>query len=546
MSRSPAGLALPRGARTGAEDAVWLHRLVMVLGTIRAATVSLLSDRASRLIAGIGLSVVACLVLLGTYLCYDMREGAWRKAARDSQNLLALIEEGVGRSIRMYDLSLRSAARLATKPEVTALDTEMRRLVLFDQAVRATGLGTIVITDRQGRTRLTSDPEQQTLPELGALPEFQRHREEPEAGLIVSGPRPSRMTGRPIMSLTRRIDDPDGAFAGIVAGAVHLDYFQALFGRLHVEGGSAVNIFHRDGTLLVRSPANASLIGRSIAQGEPYRRFRAEERGLFLGQAAVDGKQRYYAFANVQGLPLIVTVAVGADSIRDAWIYKAAIVAALILGLSALTFGLTVLLQREVGRRAAAETSSRAANVALSLLARTDGLTGLPNRRSYDEVFAAEWDRAAQTRGSLALLIVDADHFKQFNDRFGHHRGDEVLKAVADCVRRSLNPGAIGCRIGGEEFAAILPGLDMQTALTAAERIRRAVVNLQIAHASEVGGVATVSIGLACASPRPDDAPNALFLAADAALYEAKSAGRNRVRASAASAVEPAPTARRA
>ena len=370
-------------------------------------------------------------------------------------------------------------------------------------------------------------------PNLRALPEFEFHRSNPDGGLILSGPTVSRLTGEPIIRMTRRIRTPDGSFAGIVSGSIKLAHFQALFERLHFDDGIALNVFHRDGTLLIRAPARPQALGLSISASTGYKMYRATPRGEFQGRSFLDGVERVYSFADLGDLPLIVTVATDVDSIRGVWIYKAAIVGVLILCLCGLSFGLTVLLHREVGRHVAAEASTREANAALAVLARTDGLTGLPNRRSYDEHFAVEWKRAVQLRTPLALMIVDADHFKQFNDRFGHQRGDEVLRAVADCLQRTLDTAGLSFRIGGEEFVALLPGLDATAASVAAERIRRAVVNLRIPHAPEVGGSATVSIGVASADPGGGDPPESLFPAADAALYAAKKAGRNRVRAAA-------------
>ena len=518
----------------------------MAFPSIKTVIRTLVLDRASRLIACGGLCLVAGLFLLGAYLCIDLRDGAWRNAERNAENVLALIEEGVGREVRAYDRSLRAAAMLATRTDIAALDPELRRLAIFNATAPSSGLGHAAITDAHGQVLFTSDPDQRRFPNLSDRPEFEAHRSNRALGLVISGPGPSRFSDRSIVRLTRRIENPDGSFAGMITGALFLDYFQTLFERLRIEDGSAINIFHRDGTLLVHAPYQASAVGRSIALGKPYQRFRTFERGRYLGQAYLDGQQRLYMFTNLRDLPLILTVAVNTESIRAAWIYRAGIVSALILSLSALVFGMTVLLQREVGRRAAEEASSRAANAELSVLARTDGLTGLPNRRTYDEVLSAAWQRAIRTGEPLSLLIVDADHFKQFNDRFGHHRGDDVLKAVAGCLRHALDAAGISCRIGGEEFAVILPGFDTEAAQAAAEQVRRAVVNLQIAHAPDVGSVATVSIGLASAFPRPGDVPDPLFAAADAALYAAKSAGRNRVRAAAPSGAVSAPLVRRA
>jgi diguanylate cyclase (GGDEF)-like protein len=516
----------------------------MILRSAATALRAHLADRATRLIAAAGASLLVCLTLLGTYLCVDLRDIAWHDARRNAANLLSVIEEAVGHSIRAYDLSLREAARLATRPDIVALEPGLKRLALFSTGDAGSGLGPLAVTDAHGRVQITSDPNRTAQFDLSTLPEFQALRAGPEAGLILTGPTRSRMTGRQIIRMTRRIETPDGSFAGIVTGSIVLEHFQALFDRLRFDEGLTINVFHQDGTLLMRAPASPAALGRNISASPGYQRYRAHEQGAFLTRSALDGVPRLYAFSNLHDLPLIVTVASDVASIEARWVYKAAIITVLILCLNVLTFGLTILLHREVGRRAAAEACTREANTALAALARTDGLTGLPNRRSYDEHVAMEWTRAAQLGAPLGLMIVDADHFKQFNDRFGHRRGDEVLRAVADCLRLTRAPGSLSFRIGGEEFVVLLPGLDAKAACHAAERIRRAVVNLQIAHAPEIGGVATVSIGVASADPGSGDTPDSLFVAADAALYAAKKAGRNRVRA--APQMEPDPIVRRA
>ncbi len=166
------------------------------------------------------------------------------------------------------------------------------------------------------------------------------------------------------------------------------------------------------------------------------------------------------------------------------------------------------------------------------LLSRIDGLTGLLNRRVFDEVLLQELNRRSRTRKPLGLILLDIDHFKRFNDAFGHQEGDRVLRELADCIRRQCRHGTIDacCRYGGEEFAVILPEEGLPTTLMIAERIRSAVE----AHPFSVkqdhpGAAVTVSLGAAAADPDEDIGPDALTKRADAALYAAKRAGRNRV-----------------
>lgn len=168
-------------------------------------------------------------------------------------------------------------------------------------------------------------------------------------------------------------------------------------------------------------------------------------------------------------------------------------------------------------------------NRELRHLSSTDGLTGLANRRLFDEVLASEWARARRHHEPLALLMLDIDFFKKYNDRYGHLAGDDCLRRVAGQIRSALHrAGDLAARYGGEEFAVIAPGIDAEGALALAEGIRQAIEGQAIPHADAPGGSVTVSIGVALLIPA-EEAPQILIAQADRALYQAKSNGRNRV-----------------
>ena len=171
------------------------------------------------------------------------------------------------------------------------------------------------------------------------------------------------------------------------------------------------------------------------------------------------------------------------------------------------------------------------ANQRLAALSVTDGLTGLANRRRFDEVLASEWQRAQRQSLPLAAAMIDVDEFKAYNDHHGHQAGDECLRRVARVLAATVQrSGEVVARYGGEEFVAVLPGLELGGAEALAERIRQGVEAEAIMHQAATGRtVVTVSIGVASIAPRPGDVAEMLLRSADAAVYEAKRRGRNKV-----------------
>ena len=186
------------------------------------------------------------------------------------------------------------------------------------------------------------------------------------------------------------------------------------------------------------------------------------------------------------------------------------------------------------------ELQLREANALLSELSFRDSLTGLYNRRHFDEVFDTEWRRSLRTGRPLALLMIDVDCFKALNDNYGHQRGDECLREVARVLEEQPRRGHdIVARFGGEEFAVLLPGADVPGALRIAHSVRGAVEALQLEHRhSRVGDFVTVSVGVCSRIPRQEESASDLLYEADMALYLAKQLGRNRVELREAVSVE--------
>ena len=164
-------------------------------------------------------------------------------------------------------------------------------------------------------------------------------------------------------------------------------------------------------------------------------------------------------------------------------------------------------------------------------LAQHDALTGAKNRRVFDDHIAGLWPRAIQERRAIAILLIDIDHFKAYNDSYGHQAGDQALRRVVQAIQRFVRrPLDLLARYGGEEFAAILYDVDGSQAKQIADRIRRAVRELAIEHrGSQTSAGVTISVGVAMIQPTPRRNPRGALQLADQALYEAKANGRNRV-----------------
>ena len=196
-------------------------------------------------------------------------------------------------------------------------------------------------------------------------------------------------------------------------------------------------------------------------------------------------------------------------------------------------------LRKEIKQRNAREAELeeatrelKKANKELERLASMDGLTGLANRRLFDQTLEKESKRAQREDNQLGLLMLDIDHFKYYNDTYGHQAGDECLKKLSAKMREILyRPGDMAARYGGEEFAVILPNTDQKGIKEVAERLRQEIKDLELEHKeSPISEYVTVSIGAVCAKPCQQAEPDKIVQAADKALYLAKEAGRDQVK----------------
>ncbi|RTL74657.1 MAG: GGDEF domain-containing protein [Bradyrhizobiaceae bacterium] len=443
----------------------------------------------------------------------DMRRSEQALALRSMENLATTIDSDISRNIELYDLSLRNVANNMIEPELASVSKRLLNLILFDHAATAKHFGAIQVFDAAGNLlhdSATDDPKPENRSDENY---FSVHRDNPNAGLLIS--RPGLHRGAYAIVLSRRITGRDGAFLGVVVGSLRFSYFHDLFERLSLAAEDVISVVRRDGVVIMRTPFDLDVIGRDLSQSPGVKRVLEEQSGTFEGAGAIDPIQRLYVWRD-SSHPLVVIVGKSWTDIFAIWRSQALRVGVIMLALIAFVAGATMMLAREIKRRGRAEDK-------LAELAITDALTGLRNRRRFDQVIEQEWLRARRRQEPLALLMIDADHFKTYNDMFGHQAGDQVLVRIATSIAGAVERARdCAARYGGEEFAVLLPGLSADMALVIGENIRTSVEML-----SADKWATTVSVGVASVVPNEAMQPAHLIEAADKALYEAKSRGRN-------------------
>lgn len=488
--------------------------------TPRTGTIASNPERLLVLVSS--LTVVAILGIVTSLLIRE--HGAAEQAAtRAANNIVQLIDADVLRNVELYDLSLKGLISAAQRNDLKDVSAPIRHLALFDRATAAPYKGDILLLDKYGDVVADSAS---VMPRKGNFADreyFRPHIDDPDPGMKISPPFRARTAERDWrISFSRRLSNENGEFTGVAEAAMRLGYFNELFKNLDIGRNGTINLISRDGFLLAQQPPLADdLIGKSFSNRPNFVRILQEGNGSFSGVSSVDKTHRLYTFSQVGDLPLIVIVALSIDEVFSSWRRTALLVSGATGVLCIALLWLTWLLCRELRGRHRAEQE-------LLRLAAVDPLTGLANRRSLDLALKNEWARAQRSLQPLSLLMIDIDHFKSFNDRFGHPLGDEALRLVAQniaaCVGR---PTDLAARYGGEEFTVILPGTDTAGASLMAEKIRASIEALPAV--TEHAVPLTVSIGINTWSGDAGTRQEDWVSNADKALYQAKSSGRNRV-----------------
>ncbi|MDB5412929.1 MAG: hypothetical protein JWR10_1264 [Rubritepida sp.] len=612
------------------------------------------------------LLALLCLLLFAAegWHAWTSREAQLDDVETSSANLArSLLQEAEGTFATVNAALVGVVERLevdGTRPAVL----DRISALLTAQSRNQPGLRGFSVDSRSGERLVTSVPNLPVGASDAERPYFQHHKTDPGPGSFIGPATRSQLTGNWIITISRRFEDQDGQFAGVVVASVEAAEFARGYAAYDVGRQGSIALLRTDGMILSRHPYEDAAIGRVISGGSSMQqRATLNPVGNYRVTSPIDGVERLASYHRSDRFPIILLVATGADEAlsdwaREAWLRAVVVVlvavvivllgsrlvaqirrrrhADLVLARSEAQFrmlaehasdmvsrvgvdglrryaspaakrllgipaaelvgrrpeenihpddrpdfdalvaslgkdqeqgGLTYRAMRSDGTEIWVEstlrlvrdpktgvsdgyvgisrdvTISKAVEAKLAALATTDGLTGIANRRHFDNTLFTEWRRAARDGKWLGVLMLDVDHFKGFNDRYGHLSGDECLRTVASVIAETIRrPGDIAARYGGEEFGVILPSTDLAGAKDVAERVRAAIEAAAITHGGNDAGVVTASIGVAVIAPtaRAVVEASALVGAADGALYAAKRSGRNRVIAAEPSDAAPA------
>ena len=352
----------------------------------------------------------------------SLRSATWGNAERAGANLAYALEQSIDTLLKNLDPSLQGLALDLSNPRVMALEPAMRDRVLFDHSLRAEGLSAVIVLDAQGQRIFDSGGLPPGTVDFSDRDYFLAFQAEGHQGLFIGKPVRSRMTGRGSLPVSRAWFKQDGSFGGVVAGAIRLEHFHALFAAVQLGKKSSLNLYRTDGVLIARLPRKEDDVGRTVAGSENLARMTAAERGSFTNRAVIDGVERLYAFQQVGDYPLVVNVGQSADEILASWRRNAILLGGFALLLMVASLGLAAVFVRELKQRQQLAEQLQQAEHNLSTI-----LNNLPSMVGY-------WDNAQRNR------FINQTSSAMYGRTPEEVRGISVCELVGDQDYAGLRP----------------------------------------------------------------------------------------------------------
>jgi len=475
----------------------------------------------------VSFSLLACVLWLVT----SARLARLEEASRASESLTTALAQHARDTLRIVDTNLLGLVeRLEVDGTVAGQLPRVQRL-MEQRSQEIPGLQSLFVFGRKGDVLASSYG---VLVSYDALERryFRWHLAHKTQEVHIGAPIRGKFSEQWVIPVSRRFNDDNGDFAGIVMGSLRVDYFREIYQNLGIGHQGTVSLWRTDGILLAHQPdthARQDMAQTALRAGTG--------RGSFI-LPQQDG-DKLYSYQKLTRYPLMVMSGLSQAEVLENWrsetFWQLLFAVVLMLLFNLFGFYLNRLMKNELDTRAALQQArDRLAEQSAQLeqLALKDELTGLANRRHFMACLREEVLRATRRQETLSLLLVDVDFFKQYNDLNGHVEGDECLRKIANVLLHGQKrPGDLAARYGGEEFCLLLGSpTESHGAKKVAEQIRGMLEQMAIHHAGSPLGVITISIGIHSLLPQAGNVQAAietLLQSADSALYRAKAAGRN-------------------
>ena len=413
--------------------------------------------------------IVVCLVILGLEGWRDWGERE-QEIARISAEALNLAKSLTQHAQDTFELADSLLVDVVDRVETGGIgQNALQRLDTFlvERVQSLQRIKSLTVYGEDGTLLSSSLPGHRGRVNGKDLAFFQHHLSSSSSGWFFGPLIRDPLGGDWVLTLSRRINKPDGSFDGVVQASVPPRYFANFFGRFDVGSQGSITLIHKNGTILARYPYIERSIGADISDHPQFKERRGP--GPYEYVSPIDGITRVGGHQRNHVFPIGVLSSVGRDEALASWnedfMFRVVSIVLLDMIIGSLGWSLAGALQRR-----------EEAEVELAVLATTDGLTGLANRRMFDRQLEIEWLRAAREKSPVSLLLVDVDQFKAYNDIYGHQAGDECLRIIAKALSGvACRPRDLVARYGGEEIAVLLPDTDDAGAAEVAEKIRAQV-----------------------------------------------------------------------
>ncbi|WP_075256602.1 sensor domain-containing diguanylate cyclase [Herbaspirillum camelliae] len=493
---------------------------------------------ASKFVKGFVVAVCVVIVLLEAWGSMQDREIQLLESGRSTANMALALSQHANQTFDEVDIVLRTAREHFRKDGNTPEGLERTHQFLVENVSSVPQLAGLYIYDETGRSIATSLPLSDTTITNQERDYFVYHQQHRSGIPHIGSPIRSKATGQWLLTISRRIDKMDGSFGGVLLGTIDIGFLERFYAKFNIGKMGVILFGLSDGTILYRRPLLDDSIGKSLANSHFYQQYVTKTAANTVEIRSIqDNVVRISSFQHVENYPLFVTVALSKQEMLERWTRRTWLrgigIALLLLILSYVG----VKMVKQVSLREAAQAEATEAKQQLEKMYQTleeqsqrDGLTGVFNRRYFDQAISTELSRFHRLGGSLILIMIDVDHFKKYNDTYGHAAGDTCLQKVASAIESvTQRPSDIVARYGGEEFVAILPTAGQDGGIAVANQMLTAVRNLDLAHSKSPVGKVRISVGIASLIGNPGHlvSPRELIETADGALYTAKEQGRD-------------------